>query len=319
MRWYGKGQSPWKSCLFCLESLPLFSTLVSMNFWTGYRLSLSSSRNQSVIARFLPSLFLAAMYCVADANAAVSTAESQQFGARRVVFEVGEGRGFVVFPAKPALDGSKPWVWYAPTFIGQHPDDSHTWMATQMLGSGFAICGVEVGESYGSPKGRARYSDFYNIVTTQFGLDKKACLLAQRRGGLMLLNWASENAQRVQCIAGIYTVCSIESYPGADKAAGAYEMDAETLRAKLTEHNPIERVRPLADAKVPMLFIHGDSDSVVPSEKNAGEYVSRCKQSGGTASIIVVPGKGHEVCPEFFQSQPFTDFILSKGAKRPAL
>ncbi|MCC6794104.1 MAG: prolyl oligopeptidase family serine peptidase [Candidatus Hydrogenedentes bacterium] len=208
-------------------------------------------------------------------------------------------------------------MWYAPTFIGQHPDDSHTWMATQLLERGFSICGVEVGESYGSPKGRARYSEFFNIVTTEFGLDRKACLLPQSRGGLMLLNWAAEHADQVQCIAGIYTVCNIESYPGVDKASGAYEMDPETLRAKLGEHNPIERVKPLADAKAPMLFIHGDSDTVVPIEKNAGEYVSRSKQMGGVASIIVVPGKGHEVCPEFFQSQPFTDFILSKGAKLP--
>jgi len=260
---------------------------------------------------------LAVACCVVSASAAVATTESQQFNARRVVFDVGEGKGFVIFPTKPSPDGSKPWVWYAPTFIGQHPDDSHTWMAKQLLDSGFAICGVEVGESFGSPRGRARYTEFFNIVTKEFGLDQKASLLPQSRGGLMLLNWASENPQKVQCIAGIYTVCSIESYPGVDKAAGAYEMDAETLRAKLLEHNPIERAKPLADAKVPMLFIHGDSDKVVPIEVNAGEYVSRCKQLGGIASIIVVPGKGHEVCPEFFQSQPFTDFILSKGAKFP--
>ena len=285
----------------------------------GCRLSSSSSKRFGVSQRLclLPIVFLAVACGVVSASAAVATTESQQFDARRVVFDVGEGKGFVIFPTKPAPDGSKPWVWYAPTFIGQHPDDSHTWMARQLLDSGFAICGVEVGESYGSPKGRARYTEFFNIVTKEFGLDQKACLLPQSRGGLMLLNWASENPQKVQCIAGIYTVCNIESYPGVDKAAGAYEMDTETLRAKLLEHNPIERAKPLADAKVPMLFIHGDSDKVVPIEVNAGEYISRCKQLGGIASIIVVPGKGHEVCPEFFQSQPFTDFILSKGAKSP--
>ena len=261
--------------------------------------------------------FLTSICFLVSVAADVPTTESAQFGARRYVFAVGEGKGFVILPTKPAVDGSKPWVWYAPTFIDQHPDDSHTWMATQLLDKGFAICGVEVGESFGSPKGRTRYTEFHDICTAQFGLDVKACLLAQSRGGLMLLNWASENPQKVQCISGIYTVCNIESYPGVDKAAGAYEMDAEALRAKLGEHNPIERVKPLADAKIPMLFIHGDSDTVVPIEKNAGEYVARCKNLGGNASIIVVPGKGHEVCPEFFQSQPFTEFVLSKGATPP--
>lgn len=248
--------------------------------------------------------------------AADDAAKSTQFGAERVVFSVGDSRAFVIRPAKPAADGSKPWVWYAPTFIGQHPDDSHTWMAKQLLDAGFAICGVEVGESFGSPRGRATYGAFYDRVTTEYGLDSKPCLLAQSRGGLMLLNWASENEARVRCIAGIYAVCNLESYPGVEKASGAYEMDSDTLRMHLTEHNPIDRTKPLADAKVPMLFIHGDSDKVVPIEANAGEYVSRCRKMGGSASIIVVPEKGHEVCPEFFQSQPFLDFILSQGRSR---
>jgi hypothetical protein len=203
--------------------------------------------------------------------------ESSQFGARRLDFLVGTAKAFVVLPTKPAADGSKPWIWYAPTFIGGHPDDSHTWMAKQLLDAGFAIGGVEVGESYGSPLGRKVYSDFYKVATTHFGLDPKACLLPQSRGGLMLLNWASENVSRVRCIAGIYTVCNIESYPGVDKACSAYEMDAATLSAHLKEHNPIDRVQPLADAKVPVLFIHGNSDTVVPIEANAGEYVARAK------------------------------------------
>lgn len=242
-----------------------------------------------------------------------AAAGSSQYGARRIDFAVGDAKGFVILPAQTAAGGARPWVWYAPTFIGKLPDDSHAWMAKQWLDAGVAIAGVDVGESFGSPTGRAIYSDFHRIVTTRFRLDHKACLLPQSRGGLMLLNWASENPGRVRCIAGIYTVCNIESYPGVDKACAAYEMDADTLRAHLAEHNPIDRVEPLAEARVPILFIHGDSDTVVPIETNAGEYVARCNALGGDASIIVVPGKGHEVCPEFFQSQAFTDFVSKRG------
>ncbi len=61
---------------------------------------------------------------------------------------------------------------------------------------------------------------------------------------------------------------------------------------------------------MPILHIHGDSDTVVPLEKNAGELVRRYRELGGPAQLIVVPGKGHEVVPELFQSQAFVDWIL---------
>lgn len=245
-------------------------------------------------------------------------AESVQFGARRLDFEVADSKAFVVQPTAPAPDGAHPWIWYAPTFIGQHPDNSHTWLANQLLEAGFTICGIEVGESYGSPVGTAKYTQFYEHVTTTYGLDEKPCLLPQSRGGLMLLNWAIENPGKVQCIGGIYTVCNIESYPGVEKACGAYGMSADELTARLDRYNPLERAKTLADAKVPLLFIHGDSDTVVPIEKNAGEFVARCRTFGGNARIIVVAGKGHEVCPEFFQSRELTDFLLSQGRAVPA-
>jgi dipeptidyl aminopeptidase/acylaminoacyl peptidase len=240
---------------------------------------------------------------------------SNQFGAQRDDFSLDGAKGFVILPTRPAVDDSHPWVWYAPTFIGSLPDDSHEWMAKQLLAAGFAICGVDVGESYGGPNGTKTYSTFYRHVVKEYRLDRKACLLPQSRGGLMLLNWAVENPRKVQCIAGIYTVCNLESYPGIEKCAPAYNLKPATLKRKLSKHNPIDRTKSLARSKVPLLFIHGDSDKVVPIEQNAGELVNRCKNQGGVADIIVVQGKGHEVCNEFFQSRPFIDFILANGQR----
>ncbi len=239
--------------------------------------------------------------------------QSEQFGAERLDFPLGASKCFVILPAKEAVDGAKPWVWYAPTFIGGHPDPSHTWMARQLLDAGFSICGVDVGESYGSPAGTRAYNAFYKHVRRRYGLDPKACLLAQSRGGLMLLNWAAENADHVACVAGIYAVCNLESYPGLETAGKAYGMDAEELRAKLSRYNPIERVKPLVDRRVPQLYIHGDSDTVVPIEKNSGELVRRCRALGGHVKLITVAGKGHEVCPEFFESSEVVRFLLSRG------
>ncbi|MBI2422965.1 MAG: prolyl oligopeptidase family serine peptidase [Candidatus Hydrogenedentes bacterium] len=260
-------------------------------------------------------ILCAAILVAASVCGAEPAPGSTQYGVPRLEFLVDEARAFLLLPTQPAADGTKPWVWYAPTFIGQHPDPSHEWMARQLLDAGFALGGIEVGESYGSPAGRALYSRYYEHVVRTYGLDAKACLLPQSRGGLMLLNWAAENAERVQCIAGIYAVCNLESYPGVEKACGAYGLDAAGLGAALAQHNPIARVEALAKARVPALFIHGDADTVVPVEKNAGEWMKRYVAAGGPGALIVVPGKGHEVCPEFFQSEALVRFLLQRGAR----
>ena len=46
----------------------------------------------------------------------------------------------------------------------------------------------------------------------------------------MLYCWAAENPQAVACIAGIYPVCNIASYPGIDRACGAYGLTAQQLK-----------------------------------------------------------------------------------------
>jgi sialidase-1 len=142
------------------------------------------------------------------ADEADKTVKSQQYGATRLDFTVGGRKGFVILPTKAAQNGSKPWIWYAPTFIGGLPDGTHTWMFKQLLDHGFAICGVDVGESYGNPAGRKSYHTFYEHVVKTYGFSPKACLLPQSRGGLMLYNWAVENPKCVQCV-GEFTPCAI--------------------------------------------------------------------------------------------------------------
>jgi alpha-beta hydrolase superfamily lysophospholipase len=203
-------------------------------------------------------------------------------------------------------------VWYAPTFIDRHPNKSNEWLFRQLLDSGYAICGVEVGESYGSPAGRTVFSAFYDLMTKEYKLDAKAHLVAQSRGGLMHYNWASENADKVRGIAGIYPVCDLRSYPGLEKAAPAYGMTAKELESRLKEHNPIDRLEPLAKAKVPILHIHGDSDKVVPLNANSQVIADRYKALGGSMELIVIPGKGHAEIAEFFQSERVLEFLKKR-------
>lgn len=243
----------------------------------------------------------------------VTVTESTRHGSKSLELQIGDVKGFIIQPTASTADGSKPWLWYAPSYWKGYPGKRMDWMFSRLLKNGFHICGTDVGDSFGSPQSRETYSKFYDHVVKGYGLAPKVCLLPQSRGGLMWYNWAVEKPEKVACIGGIYPVCDFTSYPGIAPTAKAYDMTSEELTARIKEHNPIERLAPLAKAKVPVLHLHGDNDKVVPLEKNSGELIKRYQSLGGPGELEVIPGKGHEEIAEFFESEKLLDFFLMHG------
>jgi hypothetical protein len=230
------------------------------------------------------------------------------------VFSVKGHAAFLILPGQVAAGRATPWVWYAPTLPGL-PGTAEKWMFQKFLGAGIAVAGIDVGESYGNPAGRALFSALYQELVRQRGLSKTPCLLARSRGGLMLYNWAVEHASSVACIAGIYPVVNLSSYPGIRKACGAYGMTEAQLNAQLTEHNPIDRTEPLARARVPIYHIQGDSDSTVPLEENSGALAERYRQWGGVMTLKVIKGRGHDMWSGWFECQELVDFVIAHAHK----
>ena len=271
-----------------------------------------------MILVLLPGLFFApGTYGSVSATQLENITISDEYGAVREDFMIGSGRnkGFAIFSSGHPAGEMRPWVWYAPTLVEPdgYPDPSHGWLFKMLLAAGFVIAGVDVGESYGNPAGRAVYAEFHRVVTARYGLASRACLLPQSRGGLMLYNWAAEHPEDVQCVGGIYTVCDQSSWPGLAVSCFAYGMTEQELREHLREHNPIDRLEPLAKAGVAILHIHGDADALVPLERNSGELVRRYKALGGNARLVVIKGKGHAVFPEFFENPELLEFFLAQG------
>ena len=233
------------------------------------------------------------------------------------VFAIEGQTAFLIQPDTKPAKGAMPWVWYAPT-LRSLPGEAEKWMFERFLKAGIAIAGIDVGESYGSPKGRAAYSALHKHLVEKRGLVKQACLLARSRGGLMLYSWAAENPDKVRCITGIYPVCNITSYPGLPRASGAYELTAEQLKAQLAKHNPIDRLAPLAKAKVPIFHIHGDMDRLVPLDKNSAIIKQRYDALGGPMTLEVVKGQGHNMWIGWFQSQALVDFLIKHATRKAA-
>ncbi len=264
------------------------------------------NRTRSLLALLL---FVSAQALhAASPGASIQSAPQKELPRPGEVFLV-DGHTAFIIPAKANFARtSKPWVWYAPTLPGL-PAKEEQWMFDQFLDAGIAIAGIDVGESFGSPAGRKLFSAFHAEMAGARGYSAKPVLLGRSRGGLMTLSWAAENPDKVAGFAGIYPVCNVASYPGVAKAAGAYEMKPEELEAHLKEHNPIDRLAPLASAGVPLFAIHGDVDTVVPLAANSGLVKERYTALGGSMQLIIPPGQGHNMWPGFFRSQDLVRFV----------
>lgn len=230
-------------------------------------------------------------------------------------FSVDGCRAFVILPPQPATGRPQPWVWYAPTLPGL-PAKEETWMFERFRAAGLAIAGIDVGESFGSPAGRAHFTALHRELVSGRGFSPRPVLLARSRGGLMLYNWAVEHADSVAAVAGIYPVCNLESYPTLAKACGAYGLTEAELAAQLAAHNPVDRIASLAKAGVPLLHLHGDQDAIVPLERNSAELASRYRAAGGSMELIVFPGQGHNYWSGWFESQRLVDFVIAHAGAR---
>jgi dipeptidyl aminopeptidase/acylaminoacyl peptidase len=229
-------------------------------------------------------------------------------------FTVNGNSAFVVYPTN--VTSRTPWVWYAPTVGGTppYPDATTDWYFQRLLNAGIAIAGVNVGESYGSPDGRAIYSQFYTYAT-QHNLAPKALLLGQSRGGLMMFNWAEDpgNAQKVSAIVGIYPALDLTSYPGLSSSGlqSAYHMTQAQLQANLATINPISRLSSLQQGGIPIFSIAGDSDVIVPLAQNSQAALTLYTGMGGTMTLKVIPGYGHAEIPQYFQDADTLNFMLT--------
>ena len=266
---------------------------------------------------FIPIILSLALFTIVTANSAelVITPGQKKLPMLGESFQIDGNDAFVILPSNTE-NTNIPWIWYAPTLTNL-PGGAEVWMFQQFLAKGVAIAGIDIGESFGNLEGRTKFSDFHLYLTTKRGFRQKPCLMARSRGGLMLYNWAVENPDLVSGVVGIYPVCNVASYPGIPRAAAAYGMTPTEFETVLTQHNPVDRLKPLAEAGVPIHHIHGDNDKIVPLEANSARLAERYRAFEGSVKIEVVPNGGHDMWEGWFRSQKLTDFAIARALGKP--
>ncbi len=225
---------------------------------------------------------------------------------------------YLALPEDVKAGEKTPWLWYVPSDYNL-PGKLEQWMMNHCLANGIAVAGIDLKGDFGTPAGRAVMTAFHKEITENHGLTRKACMLARSYGGTQMYNWAVEHPESVACLAGIYPVCNLASYPGLKSAAGKYRMSQEQLTKELKEHNPIDRLAPLAKANVPIYHNTGDVDTLVPPKDNSFLVAKRYNALGGPITVTVFKGQGHNYWTGFFEDQAMADFIIRHARKKADL
>lgn len=216
----------------------------------------------------------------------------------------------IVFPNK--ANSAKDWIWRTQFWAHEPQTD------IALLNLGFHVVYVDVIDLYGNSVAVKRLSDFYTFMIKNFGLNKKTVLEGMSRGGLDAFNWASENTDKVSCVYVDAPVCDIKSWPGGlGKGQGSKNDWEKCLKAyDLTELSvqdfkgiPLNNCIKLAKAKIPIISVCGDADTVVPFEENSLRLSEIYRAAGGKIELIVKKGIGHH--PHSLKDpKPIVDFIL---------
>lgn len=258
---------------------------------------------------------LAAGICHAAETPPFPGQTSDWNGFTRYDFEV-NGRAVLVVTPKTSAPGN-PWVWHG-EFFGHKPAPD-----IALLKRGFHIVYLRVPDMLGSPEAVGHWNALYAELTGKYGFARKCALVGLSRGGLYCYNWAAANPEKVACIYGDAPVCDFKSWPGGKgKGRGSprdwklvlerygFESDDDALKY---DRNPVDRLAPIAQAKVPLLHVYGDADDVVPWEENTGLIAERYRKLGGQITLIAKPGVGHH--PHGLDdSTPIVEFIARHAA-----
>jgi pimeloyl-ACP methyl ester carboxylesterase len=211
---------------------------------------------------------------------------------------------------------SQPWIWRT-EFFGHEPQAD-----IALLERGFHLAYIDVQNMYGAPIAMGHMDTFYEHLIHEYSLCDKVTLEGFSRGGLFALNWAIAHPDRVACLYLDAPVCDFKSWPAGMGAGAGSPADWEKCKAiyGLTEQQaveylggPLDNLRPLAQARIPILCVCGAADTVVPMEENTNVLEERYRGLDGPIKVLAKPDCEHH--PHSLEDPtPIVEFVMANAA-----
>ncbi len=209
-------------------------------------------------------------------------------------FKFENRNAMLVFPKKAAQ--GNPWIWRT-EFFGHEPQAD-----IELLKNGFAVAYVDMQDMYASPAAKKVMDAFYKHLKEKYELSRRTVLEGFSRGGLYAFNWAALHPEWVAAIYADAPVCDFKSWPAGkgkgalskenwEKLLAAYGMtEAQALAWK---GNPVDNLKSMAKAKVPVICVARTEDTVVPFKENTAVLAERYKKLSGPIKVVLGPGNHH--------------------------
>ncbi len=223
-----------------------------------------------------------------------------------------DGKACIVCSPARSAPG-RPWVWRALFF--------DAWPAADLalLARGFHVVHMDVSELYGNETAMRHWEAFYAWLTREHGFAPKAVMEGFSRAGLYVYEWAARHPERVACMYADAPVCDIRSWPGG-KGVGRGNpacwqrclnaLGLTEAQAMEWAGNPIDRLGPIAAARIPLLHVVGEADVDVPVCENTDVLEERYLRLGGPITVIRKPDCAHH--PHSLEDPtPIVDFVLA--------
>jgi pimeloyl-ACP methyl ester carboxylesterase len=226
----------------------------------------------------------------APAAAPAAATRSTWNGFERIDFTLEDRPCILVIP-KDAAPG-KPWIWRTEFF------DHEPQVDLALLARGWHLAFMDARDMYGGPRSMALFGKFYAHLVVHASLSPRVVLEGFSRGGLYAFNFAAAHPSRVAALYLDAPALDLRSWPGRNRqskewaecleAYGVTEAAVEQFRG-----NPINRIVPVANGKIPIIAVCGDADTTVPYAENTGVLEKKYRELGGTIEVILKPGGEH--------------------------
>ncbi len=213
----------------------------------------------------------------------------------------------IVFPKEGTANGK----WALKTeYFGAFPETE-----IELLNRGYHLCGIKTKTRWCLEEDTEAQAAIARYMHDELGLSQKGVPVGMSCGGMQAIYLGAKHPELVSCMYIDAPVVNFLSCPAGlgkrkvglldefTKARGMTLIDLLSYRK-----HPLDYIPKLVEARIPVVLVSGDSDTVVPFDEN-GELLKKAyEEAGCIIETFIKPGGDHH--PHGLHDiTPIADFI----------
>lgn len=222
---------------------------------------------------------------------------SDFYGFAQTLFTFEDRAARIIFPHSPEPSGR--WMMKM-EYFGAFPS-----LELELLRRGWHLCYLENLNRWGTDADSDAKARFADYISEKYHLERRFTCVGMSCGGLCSVNFAARYPDYTSLLYLDAPVMNLLSCPmgfgvgeslgengsGWREIADAYGFDISHLLT-YREH-PIDKLPSLAEHRIPVALVYGDSDTTVPYVENGAILEEYYKKHGLTLYVVAKEGCGH--------------------------